>query len=49
MAAKPKHECVYADTVGVDAPQITDESGTDRCGFCHAEWDPKPTRSTGGK
>lgn len=49
MAKQPEHECVYAKTIGIDPVMITDESGIDRCQYCHVEWAPKPTRVTGGK
>lgn len=42
------HKCQYGDAIGRVPEKITDEKGTDRCGFCHVEWAPKSTRA-GGK
>lgn len=43
-----KHECQYADAIGVRPYKIEDEQGVEKCGFCHVEWAPKP-KTAGGK
>ena len=42
------HKCTYANAINLPPYAITNEDGVELCGFCHDEWAPKPTRSTGG-